>query len=187
MRNTATNVTRFSNRSGCLVAAVTGLALCMPVQAEHISYTFMKLATLGDPAAHGDYHINDFEPGAINNRGDVIYGTDLGTTPTDIFFREGVFLRLAEHPSELELARGYFGNAPGGGVFDVLLLGGTQLNDQGDGAFAFTLQPFGQPIGINSGVYRFSHITGNVTPVVVPDVTPAPGGGSLKESASTPA
>src|SRR2546430_1213741 len=51
------------------------------------------------------------------------------------------------------------------------------VNDKGDVAFAFTLNPFMFPFGLNSGVYRFSHSTQAVTPVLVPGVTPAPGGG----------
>lgn len=159
--------------TGCLVAAAAVLVLSMPVQAQPRSYTFTKLATLGDSAPGGGFHVNDFEPGAINNRGDVIYGTDLNA-PSG----EGVFLRRAGL-AELELAR-VSGVAPGGGIFDFLLLGQTALNDEGDGAFAFTLQPFGLPVGVNSGVYRLSHVTGGVTPVVIPEVTAAPGGGKFK-------
>src|SRR5438270_7005846 len=39
------------------------------------------LATLGDPApgpGTAGFVINDFEPNALNNRGDVLYGADLG-------------------------------------------------------------------------------------------------------------
>lgn len=140
-------------------------------------YSFTPLTALGQAAPHG-FHINDFEPGAINNRGDVIYGTDLGTSSSGGFFGEGVFLRRVRQ-AEMELARST-GPAPGGGTFDTLLLGGTVLNDAGDGAFAFTLEPFGQPTGVNSSVYRLSHISGNVTPVVVPNVTDAPAGGTFK-------
>src|SRR5262249_38652300 len=71
------------------------------------------------------------------------------------------------------------GPAPGGGIFDFLLLGQTALNDQGDGAFAFTLQPFSSD-GVSSGVYRYSHITGKVTPVVMSGApAPAPVGGTF--------
>lgn len=34
-------------------------------------------------------------------------------------------------------------------------------------------------LGLNAGVYRYSHATGKVTAVVVPYVTPAPGGGTF--------
>ena len=159
--------------------------LCTNVQADNTAYSFKKVAELGGQAPNGGVHINDFEPGALNNRGDVIYGTDLGTSSDSAtFFGEGVFLRRAGYKSELELARGT-GNASGGGVFDFLLLGQTQVNDWGDAAFAFTLTPFGSPVGVNSGVYRYSRATRNVTAVVVPGVTPAPGGGVFAGRTST--
>ena len=73
-----------------------GLAamLCIPVQAERVSYSFTKLSTLGQKAPGGGNHINDFEPGALNNHGDAIYGTDLGTSADPAtFIGEGVFIR----------------------------------------------------------------------------------------------
>lgn len=144
-------------------------------------YAFTRVATLGDSAPGGGFHITDFEPGAINNLGEVIYGTDLGTSKDPgTWIGEGVFLRRPGQ-KELELARST-GAAPGGGLFDTLLLGATSINDAGDAAFAFTLQPFGQPVGVNSGVYRLasSGNTRNVSPVVLSEVTPAPGGGKFK-------
>jgi len=157
-------------------------ALCLPLQAANVSYTFIKVATLGDAAPPGSFHVNDFETGSITNSGDIIYATDLLGTRTDptLFLGEGVYLRFKSGQT-LELARST-GDAPGGGKFDVLLLGQTQLNDQGDGAFAFTLQPFdfnASPFGLNSGVYRYSHISGTVRPIVRPFITPAPGGGTF--------
>ncbi len=163
-----------------LLAAVGVTALlCAPVQAERATYVFKKVAELGVPAPGGGNHINDFEPGAINNRGDVIYGTDLGTSadPTT-FFGEGVFLVRSGQSAESELLRSG-GSAPGGGVFDFLLLGQTVLNERGDGAIAFTLSPFGLPVGVNSGVYRYSQMTHAVSPLVVPGVTRAPAGGTF--------
>jgi hypothetical protein len=175
-----------------VLLTIPGLRL---LQAQHVSYSFTKLATLGEaaplvpPPSTPAFHINDFEPGAINNRGDVIYGTDLGTnadpkTWLTTVFGEGVFLRPQGRSSERDLGHST-GNAPGGGIFDVLLQGQTALNDEGDGAFAFTLSPFGAPVKVvdfflgflNSGVYRYSHTSGNVSPVVVPFVTPSPAGG----------
>jgi hypothetical protein len=157
-------------------AGLTGL-LCTNVQADHASYSFKQIAELGDSAPAGGFHINDFEPGAINNAGDVIYGTDLGTlNDPATFFGEGVFLQQDGEVSEL--ARGT-GSAPGGGTFDFLLLGQTALNDRGNGAFAFTLSPFSFPVGVNSGLYRYSRRTEAVTPVVLPGATPAPAGGTF--------
>jgi hypothetical protein len=65
------------------------LLLLLAIQAERAavaqdaSYSFTLLATLEQPAPGSGYHIKDFEPGALNNHGDVIYGTDLGTS-TDL-------------------------------------------------------------------------------------------------------
>jgi hypothetical protein len=71
-------------------------------------------------------------------------------------------------------------NAPGGGVFSTAELGNIGLNDAGDAVFAFSLDPldFGPPIV--GGVYRWSQATQTLSPVVVPDVTAAPGGGVFK-------
>jgi hypothetical protein len=177
-----------------MLLTISGLGL---LQAQPVSYSFTKVATLGEiatlvpPPSGPVFHINDFEPGAINNRGDLIYGTDLGTSadPTTwstTLFGEGVFLRPKGLFSELDLGHS-LGNAPGGGIFDVLLMGQTALNDEGDGAYAFTLRPFGAPVMVgdfflgflNSGVYRYSHTSGNLSPVVVPFVTASPAGGKF--------
>ena len=185
------------------------------LRAQHVSYSFTKLETLSDPAKlvppppGPNFHINDFEPGAINNRGGVIYGTDLGTSADPMkwastFFGEGVFVRSRfsderddedarpardqderGHQGELDIGHST-GNAPGGGTFDVLLQGQTSLNDEGDGAYSFTLSPLGTPVTVvgftlgflNSGIFRYSHESGKVTPVVIPG-TPAPGGGTF--------
>jgi hypothetical protein len=167
------------------------------LHAQRVSYSFTKLETLSDPAtlvpppSGPAFHINDFEPGAMNNRGDVFYGTDLGTsadpaTWATTFFGEGVFLRPKGRSSELDLGHS-LGNAPGGGTFASLLQGEVSLNEEGDGAYAFTLTPFGAPVTVvdltlgflNSGVYRYSHTSGEVSPVVIPNVTPSPAGGTF--------
>ena len=142
------------------------------------AFSYQLVATLGAPApgAGSGFWINDFEPGGINNRGDVLFGADLGTTSDpSTFYGEGVFLLGKGKKSLLVRASA---DAPGGGIFDFLLLGPTALNDQGDAAIAFTLQPFSFPVGVNSGVYRYSHATRTVTAVVVPG-DPAPGGGTF--------
>jgi hypothetical protein len=139
------------------------------------AFSYQLLATLGEPApGEAGFWINDFEPATINNRGDVLFGADLGTTPDlSTNYGEGVFLQSKGQASLLARATA---DAPGGGSFDFLLLGPTTLNDEGDAAFDFTLSPFSSPIGVNSGVYRYSHQSQTVTPVVVPGVTSAPGG-----------
>jgi hypothetical protein len=93
-------------------------------------------------------------------------------------FGEGVFLR--SHGQETVLGNST-APAPGGGIFDFGFEGTVTLNDQGDAAVAFLLQPFSQPppFGVNSGLYRYSHSTGMVSAVVRPSATPAPAGGTF--------
>jgi hypothetical protein len=142
--------------------------------------SFQVVATLGEQVALPTgtaFRINDFEPSAINNQGAILYGDDLGTAnDPSTFFGEGIFLR--SHGVETVLANST-APAPGGGTFDFSFLGPSGLNDQGDAAFAFLLQPAGSPFGVNAGTYRFSHSTQTVTPVVLPGITPAPGGGTF--------
>jgi len=58
--------------------------------AKPAGYDFKLVAALGDPLPGGLSFINDFEPGAINNRGDIFTGADTGIG--DEFQGEGVFL-----------------------------------------------------------------------------------------------
>jgi hypothetical protein len=59
--------------------------------------------------------------------------------------------------------------------------GPATLNDQGDAAVDFLLQPAGSPFGVNAGAYRYLHSTQTVSAVVLPGPggTPAPGGGTF--------
>lgn len=158
-----------------LVTALATGSMPSDAMAEPTGYSFSPLAELGDPVPGdptGGLFINDFEPGGINNRGDVVFGADVTTGGEGVFF-------LKKGQTLSQLARS-LNAAPGGGSFgNVLFLGPTTLNDQGDTAFAFDLDPFEFPVGANSGVYRRSHSTGVVTPVVRPGVTHAPGGGEF--------
>src|SRR5437667_642780 len=136
-------------------------------------YDFRLVATLGDPVPGGRTLINDFEPGAINNRGDIFTGADTGVGAE--FQGEGVFLfTKGGQLSVLGLAGS---PAPGGGTFSFAFPGPVSLNDSGGAAFAFLLGPFTPPFGVNSGLFRYSQNTHNVTAVVLPGVTPVPGGG----------
>jgi len=185
MNKKATLKTRQS--SGCsLIGTLLAIALLLTIsgpalpQAPHVSYSFAKLETLGDKTPSHFYHINDFEPGGLNNRGDVIYGTDLGTsTDPATFFGEGVFLRPSGETSELELAIAG-GIAPGGGTFSSLILSPAAVNDSGDAALAFALSPSMSPVGVNAGVYRYTFNKHVLTPVVVPFSTDAPAGGKFQ-------
>ena len=69
------------NRLTPWIAIGLTATLCMPVQAQHVSYSFTRLSTLGDSAPGGGFHINDYEPGTLNNHADAIYTTDLWRLP----------------------------------------------------------------------------------------------------------
>src|SRR5436305_4838104 len=76
--------------------------------------SYQTLATLSLPGAAGGTFVNDFEPGGLNNHGDVAFGADASTGG------EGVFLR--HNGQIMELAR-TGGTAPGGGTYEFGFLG----------------------------------------------------------------
>src|SRR5712691_2719055 len=163
------------------VVTVVGVALLLAaglvgtkphgVSAQSEDYSFAKIASLGDKAPKGGTFVNDFEPGGLNIHGDIAFGADVSTGG------EGVFLRHNGQITELGRTNRA---APGGGTFEFGFLGPVGLNDQGDAVFTFLLKKFTLPLGVNAGVYRYSHTTQSVTPVVIPYVTPAPGGGEFQ-------
>ena len=170
-------VRRFCLGNSLLVLCILGCERRPPVApaiqaaSEAQAYDFAPLAFLGDPAPKGGEFTFDFEPSSVNNSGAVSFAADVTTGG------EGVFV---DRRGELtEIARS--GDAaPGGGTFSpfgALFGSDAPINDRGDISFAFTLTPFSLPLGVNTGLYRFSHATGTVEAVVVPEVTPAPGGG----------
>jgi hypothetical protein len=130
-------------------------------------FEFTPLVFLGDPTPGGDTFTNDFESGVMNSRGDVMFVADVAED------EEGVFMLRKGRLSQLARAGE---PAPGGGVFVLGPGAPVSLNDEGDGGFMFPLDPFSFPVGVNAGVYRVSHAS-TVTPVVIPGVTPVPGGG----------
>lgn len=169
---------RMIRASALIVLSAAGFvstgALAEPSgEAPTKGYTFTRIAALGDTVP-GGILINDFEPDALNSRGDVIFGADLGTSADpSSFFGEGVFLSQKRQISEL--ARGGM-SAPGGGAFELGVFRPSSLNDRGDAAFVFALSPFRTPWGVNSGLYRYSHAPGTLTSVLLPYITAAPDG-----------
>ncbi len=166
---------------GLSVVALAGM-LPRGVQAKPRGYLFTALAFLGDPAPGGGVFTNDFEGNAISHRGDVFFGADLATAAGGVFIGEGLF--FVQRGQITPIARPGQ-SAPGGGVFDDFFLGPIALNDGGDMAFSFILDPFTLPFGVHAGVYRFSHSAHTLSAVVVPNVTPAPGGGTFAGAAAT--
>lgn len=163
-------------RIGVVLLLVVGLVVTLPhgALAQPAGYTFKPLAFLGDPAPgpEGGNFTFDFEIyGFNNNRGEVAFAADLTTGG------EGVFL---SHKGKISQIMRSGQSAPGGGTFEGGAFGYTALNDLGDVAFTFQLRPSSSPGGVNEGVYRYSHSTKKITPVVVPEVTKVPGGEVFK-------
>jgi hypothetical protein len=155
------------------------------VLAHPEGFVFTPLALLGDPAPGGGVFLEVFESNVINNRGDVLFGSNVA--PGD-FPKAGLFLLRKGEIAEIARAGQ---PAPGGGDYDFGFLSPTTLNDRGDVGFAWLLEPFCfpnpsgppndcPPLGVNAGVYRFSQSTQMVMPVVIPEMTEVPGGGVFK-------
>lgn len=101
-----------------------------------LSYGFQAVGYLGDRAPGGGNltHTFDWEPGALNNRGQMAFGSDLAdSTGADV--GEGVFV---QDPGgrRTALARGG-DTAPDGATYGPNFFGEIRLNNSGDGAFSF--------------------------------------------------
>jgi hypothetical protein len=158
---------------GVTLLLVVGLMGTKPrgAQAKPPGYNFTPIAFLGNPAPGGGDFTFDFEPYGINNRGEAAFVADVTTGGEGVFVaRNGQISQLARTGQA----------APGGGVFGVIEFGRLAINDGGDVAFVFGLEPFTLPFGLNSGLYRFSHSSQTLSAVMVPGVTPAPGGGTFQ-------
>jgi hypothetical protein len=133
------------------------------------TYDFTPIAFLGDPAPGGGTFINDFEPSAINNRGEVPFTADVTTGG------EGVFVWRKGHLTQI-LRSGQ--PAPGGGTFGPTEFGRLGINARGDVAIPFSLEPVDtSSLALNSALFRFSHKQ-TLSRVAGPG-TPAPGGGEF--------
>src|SRR5512132_4082005 len=134
-------------KSLSVAAAVIAIAVSLALTprdapAAPTSYVFTPIAYLGDTPPGGGTFVNDFEPGGLNNRGDMAFGADVSTGGEAVFLRRGGQI--------VELGRS-FNAAPGGGTFDFGFLGPVTLNDAGDMVFNFLLEPFTPPVGVNAG------------------------------------
>jgi hypothetical protein len=175
-----------------LVSLVLLIVAGIPkASADQPGYTFQKIATLATPctpAPGGGFFQFDFEPWGINSRGDLAFAADFTNTnalpcgagnPSD---GEGVFLWRNGQLSQVTrngLA------APGGGTFAGGVFAYTSINDPGDVAFVYGLDPLFPPEleGFpKAGLYRFSQTGHTFSSVVVPGVTPSPGFGLFQST-----
>src|SRR5438445_556235 len=109
------------------IAAIAALALALVpvVLAGQAGYSFTPIAFLDNPAPGGGNFTLDFEPSAINNRGEVGFTADVTTGG------EGVFVGLRGQLTQI-MRSGQ--PAPGGGgTFDMAMNG--SINNGGDVAF----------------------------------------------------
>ncbi len=139
--------------------------------ASEPTHALEVITKIGGAAPGGGAFVSDFEPSALNNRGQLAI-----TAEPAVPGEEAIF--LAGDESIRQIMR--FGqNAPGAGTFALFELGTIGLNDRGDMAFAFTLKPFDVSFSepLHSGVFRWSRRSGTLAPVVIPNVTPDPKGG----------
>jgi hypothetical protein len=158
---------------GSLLVALAGMK-ATDAAAAPTAYTFEPLAFLGDPApgTGGGTLVNDFEPTHINNRGEVAFTADVdlnGETGEGVFVaRQGTLTPIMHS----------FQPAPGGGTLGPAEFDYIGLNEPGDLAITFSLEPF--PVGLlpTGGVYRYSPETGQLTAVAIPG-TALPGGGMV--------
>jgi hypothetical protein len=151
------------------------------------SVNFQALGFLGDPAPGAGSggsltHSFDWEPGALNNRGQMVFGSDLSPVPGDATgandVGEGVFV---QDPNGTRTALARVGDtAPDGATFGPNFFGEIRLNNSGDGVFSFERQPLPNPFiaGVNGGLYRFSGPNHTVTAALLPGAA-APGGGTF--------
>jgi hypothetical protein len=165
-----------------LIAIIMTLALIRFVSGNPPGYSFTTIAVLDNPAPGGGNFTFDFEPTAINNQGELAFTADLTDMSGTTDVGEGVFVGLRGQLIQvLRLGQPAPGTNPATtfGPAELLRLG---LNDPGDLAIAFTLEPFDfmqVPFTLPSGIFRFSHSNQTLSAVALPG-TPLPGGGVLK-------
>ncbi len=145
-------------------------------------YAFQTLAALGGDAppphaaSDGTTFDFDFEPGQLNNRGQLAFGADLNKGAGDV--GEGVFITDAAG-NQTTLAR-TGDTSPDGQTYGPVFLGTASINDAGEGAFVIHRDGFDFPtlLARDAALYRYSPTTGLVTPEILPGDA-APGGGTF--------
>src|SRR2546421_12213677 len=113
------------------VATVAALALIPVALAGLAGYSFTPIAFLDNPAPSGGNFTFDFEPSAINNRGEVGFTADV-TTGGD-----GGFVGLRGQLTQV-MRSGQ--PAPGGGVFGPIELGRVGIDDGGGLAIRLSVE-----------------------------------------------
>jgi hypothetical protein len=148
------------------------------------SLHYLRPGTLGyipGPAPGGNAWTFDFEPGGINNRGDVTFVADLNNSGGNPI-GEGVFLGSRGQSAAQAQALALPGDTvPGGTYSSGLALGLTSINNRGDSSLALQLEPFSPDrVGVGGAVYRHDAGSSTLTPVITPGMlAPGRGGGTF--------
>ena len=138
------------------------------------AHDFRVLAALGVPAPGGGNYLNDFEAGTVNGRGDVAFVADVPEGEALFAARNGTVIQVAR--SEQVVA--------GGTTLGIGSINNVAQNDRGEMAFSWALAPFVPvPLGVNAALFR-ADVDGPVQAIVLPGLTPAPGGGVFAGSNS---
>lgn len=139
-------------------------------------YTFSVVATLGNSAPGGGRHVNDFEPGDINSRGDVAFASDL-QADNGTFLGEGLYARY--HGITRPIARS---GDPIRGTrmsYGAGILSPPGMNDSGDIAFGFLINVNSSLLETGAAVFRYDSMSNKVSAVFLPG-DPAPGGTTFR-------
>jgi hypothetical protein len=156
------------------VAAVCAtVALWSPAWANR-AYSFRTLvASGGDIPDTGITLVGFFNVGGINGAGDVAFDAQTASGGTAI---------VVAHRGRLRKLAATGERAPGGATFATFTFAPSSLNEWGDVAFDFFLEPepFALPIGTSDAVFSYDAITGAVRAIALPGITPDPRGGVLR-------
>jgi hypothetical protein len=150
-----------------------------PVRRRDPSVAFRRVATVGEWIPTRMARWIAFEPGGLNDRGDVSFSADLFDScdpgPCVEAHGQGVFLAGGGPIRQIaRTAQQAPGSAPGRGL-DVGVIGPSALNAQSDVGFAFSQLSFldvWQPWGMGVGIYRYDAQRNDVAPLVIPWSTP---------------
>ena len=132
-----------------VVSGTAGNAVADPKR-----FVITPLAFLGDQTPGGEKFFGVFESNVINNRGDVLFGSNVTTEDA-----AAVFLLRRRVTSEIARTGEPAPGHPRGVFVSPGFLSPITLNERGDVAFVFLLEPFKigeSPAGLPAGVYRFS-------------------------------
>jgi hypothetical protein len=137
-------------------------------------YSYQAIQTIPGNAPNGAQWAIDFEPGGINNNGDIAYVADMSKDGSPI--GEGFFVQDSEGNVTTLAFPGQ--NLPGELPYASFALSLSSINNRGDTSIVLGLDPLGSPIGVNAALFRGDAGASTLTLLVKPGMD-APGGGKF--------